>query len=285
MYIEAYTLADAYTQIRELLLDAPIVETRGFRTKEISPLMVSIENPRARLAYHPNRHYNLAFNIAEVVTYITGINSVEALEFFNPRIKDYSDNGLWFYGAYGPRIQPYIDDVVSKLRSDDGSRQAVISIYNSKDMQVKTKDVPCTLAIQFMVRDKKLNGYVFMRSNDLFWGFQYDMFSFTVLHELISNLLNIPMGHYDHVANSMHVYDYHFEMLQEIETMKSIEMPELGLGLSDYAELGHLLFDIKDVAGVREPKNDFEKVLLKFAVNKLGLNRQIEVPGWAKGFI
>lgn len=285
MYIKAYTLAGAYVQIRDLLLDAPEVKTRGFRTKEISPLMVSIENPRARLAYHPDRHYNLAFNVAEVITYIVGINSVYALEFFNPKIKDYSDNGLWFHGAYGPRIEPYINDVVSKLRSDDGSRQAVISIYNSKDIQVKTKDVPCTLAIQFMIRDGKLNSYAYMRSNDLFWGFQYDVFSFTVIQEFISDAIGIPMGRYYHTVSSMHVYDYHFDMLEKISAMKSIEMPRLQLGYTDYALLGNLLFNIKDIAGVKKPKNDFEKVLLRFATKKLGLDRQVEVPDWARVFI
>lgn len=285
MHIEAYTLADAYMQIRGLLQNAPLVETRGFKTKEVSPLMVTIENPRARLAYHPERHYNLAFNIAELATYITGVNNVGVLELFNPRIRKFSDDGETFYGAYGPRIEPFLEVVVNKLKSDKGTRQAAINIYRSDDITVTTNDVPCTLALQFLIRNGKLDMITYMRSNDIFWGFQYDVFNFTMIQEFVAHEVGIPIGQYYHITGSMHVYDYHFCMLEEVDVVQSIEMPELKLDFADYLITMDLMFRLKYIADVATPKNDLDRVILAYAVKKFGLDRKVEVPDWAKVFI
>lgn len=242
MLIDKTTFADVYAEARGLLLNAPIVSPRGKQTKELVPCVICLRDPRARLAYHSKRQFNLPFAIAEAVCMITGKNDVRLLSYFNPAVAQFSDNEVTFYGAYGPRIKEYLPLVVDKLRGDSDSRQAVINIYHSRDgLQSVTKDVPCTIALHFIIRDNKLDLIVYMRSNDLFWGLQYDVFCFTLIQEMIANELKVGLGRYFHVDTSLHVYDHHFSMLEEIESMESVPMPPNDLVASHFEALGELI--------------------------------------------
>ncbi len=294
MYFECYSLSDAFMQLRRQLFNSSVVETRGFITREIMPAQIKIHNPRARLFYHPARKYNLAFNIAEVLSYVGGINSVKYLGFFNKNIAKYSDDGETFYGAYGPRISKYLQNIVAKLKQDNGSRQTIITIYNSNDMLVDTKDVPCTIALQFAIRNNKLNLHVMMRSNDLIWGFQYDMFSFSVIQEIIANELGIDVGDYYHTTTSLHVYDYHWKLLEQIDKFDAIVMPKLYSNISNFIELANVSKHITE-SDEYDPYANYDyidgellDVLEAYKCKKLGVPRDLYiniVPDWAKKFV
>jgi len=60
-----------------------------------------------------------------------------------------------------------------------------------------------------------------MRSSDLILGITYDIPAFTLMQELMLLELNargldLKLGRYMHVSNSLHVYERHFEMLDKI---------------------------------------------------------------------
>jgi thymidylate synthase len=55
-----------------------------------------------------------------------------------------------------------------------------------------------------------------MRSNDLIWGVPYDVFVFTFLQELAAMELQVGLGTYHHFAGSLHIYDRHFNLVDEI---------------------------------------------------------------------
>jgi hypothetical protein len=85
-----------------------------------------------------------------------------------------------------------------------------------------SKDVPCTISIQLLIRDRKLHMIVNMRSNDVVWGLPYDVFSFTCLQEAFLYMLQergVPvddLGSYHHHAGSLHIYDTHFELAKDV---------------------------------------------------------------------
>lgn len=88
----------------------------------------------------------------------------------------------------------------------------------------------CTCYIQYFIRENKMNCIVNMRSNDIIWGTAYDVFSFTMLQELLANMLHIEMGWYIHFAGSMHIYDRHLKMAEKIlvnQDYQSFAMPEM----------------------------------------------------------
>ena len=48
-----------------------------------------------------------------------------------------------------------------------------------------------------------------MRSNDVYLGLPHDVFSFTMIQEIVARLLGVEMGDYTHFAGSLHLYDEH----------------------------------------------------------------------------
>ena len=100
-----------------------------------------------------------------------------------------------------------LDKVVAMLKSNPETRQAVISIYDGKEISTYRKDTPCTHAVQFTVLDNKLHMAVLMRSNDLWFGFCNDQYCFASLQELVAERLSIELGTYYHFAHNLHLYN------------------------------------------------------------------------------
>lgn len=78
------------------------------------------------------------------------------------------------------------------------------------------------MSLQLLIRNRRLHMFVVMRSNDVIWGFPYDVFSFTCLQEAFLYTLQeagVPvddLGDYHHTAGSLHIYDTHYQMAGEV---------------------------------------------------------------------
>ena len=210
--------AEIFEEIRKAMLtEAKTVPSRIGKTKELLNPTIVLSNPRKRLFYNEHRTFNLAYALVEAFFLFNSQNYVSNFSFYNKRMSDYSDDGIHINSAYGYHIADSLEELVNKLKEDSHTRQAVLNIYSTKyGVKMKTKDVPCTIALNFLIRDGKLNLTTYMRSNDLFWGLQYDLFMFTCLQEVIANELGLEMGYYIHCPTSLHVYDYHWELLEKI---------------------------------------------------------------------
>lgn len=196
--------------VKEVEQYGDLTNPRGMETIELSPACVCIHNPQDRVYFDHARRINIAFAWADWLAMISGTNSTEFLGFYNSKVKQFSDNGKRFYGAYGPRIAGHIPILTRILEKDLFTRQAVLSIYKNEDLYYNGKDTPCTSTIQFLVRDGKLHAVVNMRSNDVVWGFPYDVFMFSLLQENLANHLELEYGSYTHVAGSLHIYRQHW---------------------------------------------------------------------------
>ena len=220
------------------------VTPRGQLTKEVLQ-QTSIVNMRRPVITLPERKLSTKFLGGEAYWILSGDNRVETIAPYNKNIVNYSDDGVTFFGAYGPRILSQLDYVINKLKSDVDTRQAVLTIW--RENPPETKDVPCTVAVHFMIRDHKLNCHVYMRSNDLWLGFPYDVFNFSMLSHLVCCKLNafvvenggviIEPGMLYHTASSRHIYEQHFEQVEQLikrynladmsmEELKSLETAE-----------------------------------------------------------
>lgn len=199
------------------------VTPRGQLTKEVLQ-QTSIVNMRRPVVTLPERKLSTKFLGGEAYWILSGDNRVETIAQYNKNIVNYSDDGVTFFGAYGPRILSQLDYVIDKLKSDADTRQAVLTIW--RENPPETKDVPCTVAVHFMIRDHKLNCHVYMRSNDLWLGFPYDVFNFSMLSHLVCCKLNafvvenggviIEPGMLYHTASSRHIYEQHFEQVEQL---------------------------------------------------------------------
>jgi Thymidylate synthase len=192
-------------------MQAP-VNPRHLPTLEISPACFTLANPNKCVMV--SKKINLQFLAMEPLWIIAGMDDISPLVRVMPKIADYLD-GPRTFGAYGPRFDNQIRWVVSQIEDDRFTRRAVISYWRPEIASVsslKTKDVPCTLTHQFLVRDGKLNMVVNMRSNDVWRGLPYDIFTFVTIQNLVLGVINarcnlaLKLGSYTHVAGSLHLY-------------------------------------------------------------------------------
>lgn len=127
-----------------------------------------------------------------------------------------SDDGETSYSAYGDIVFNrhgfnQVEKIIQLLCDDPESRRAVINFNVPNENVIKTKDEICTIALQFLIRDGKLNCTGIMRSNDVWYGLPYDVIFFTELTKYIAKRLNIPYGTYTHNVVSLHVYERNYD--------------------------------------------------------------------------
>lgn len=149
----------------------------------------------------PRRKVSLSFAVKEAEWILSGRNDI-----FHPNLKRYSDDGVVLTGAYGPKVVQQIDYVINTLRKDPWSRQAVMTIWERNPSP--SKDIPCTVGLQFILRDSRLFTTVFMRSSDAWLGFPYDLFSFSMISlAILQGIGCTKLGSIAFMLGSSHIYE------------------------------------------------------------------------------
>jgi len=188
--------------------------SRDGDTKETLGYVVQLNNPRANFLFNPRRKLKPHYAAGEFLWYYTGREDLDMIASYAPSYKRFSDDGETLNGAYGPRIRNSMTLALLMLRITPDTRQSVIDIHNEEDTLTASgklsKDIPCTLSLQFLIRDGKLNLIVTMRSNDAWTGLPYDVFCFTSFQILMAESLGVEVGWYQHQAGSMHLYERHW---------------------------------------------------------------------------
>jgi thymidylate synthase len=169
--------------------------------------------------------------LAELKWYESGDLSVREIEKYSKmwgQLKDgdgmvNSNYGFMVWKQFCPTTKSQFDWVIDSLIKDRDSRQAVINFNQVAHKYEGNRDFPCTLNAQFLVRDNKLVEIVNMRSNDLVYGTCYDVPFFMLLQLQVYDVLrkhegfeDLKLGVYVHNVGSLHVYERHFEMLDNL---------------------------------------------------------------------
>lgn len=185
------TADTAWTDVFEdVLTNGREVAPRGRRTLELSSRTVRVDMRWPVITARPG--LNRRFMAAEALWMLQGRDDVEMLAEHVPRMRDYSDDGRTLAGAYGPPIAAQLNYVVTALRDDRATRQAVLTTWRPNPMP--SRDIPCTVAMAFQIRDNRLDAHVFMRSSDVWLGLPYDIFSFTMIAEWVRIHYNLIHG-------------------------------------------------------------------------------------------
>lgn len=238
--------------LKDIFCNGTTVAPRNKITLEIPQrtMEVNMRQPVLRVS---ERCLNYKFMAAEAFWILSGDDRVESIAPYNSRIKDFSDDGERFFGAYGPKIKDQLQYVVEKLLDDRDSRQAGLTIWRENPPQ--TKDVPCTVAIFFSIRGAKLNEHVFMRSSDVWLGVPYDVFNFSMLGHLVCGLLNEQMssgvrilpGKLYLTAASSHLYETNWEDARRCFDVQVLSQPETDMSLwNDPGYLMNTLAALRD---------------------------------------
>ena len=198
------------TIIEDLLESGHTIKPRGLSCLELCAYQsrISMVNP---VLYIPSRKIGYKFMAAEAAWILSGDNRTSTITPYSREIGRFSDDGITYHGAYGPKIRDQLHYVANCLIKDPDSRQAVINIW--RENPPATKDVPCTLSLQWVIRDNTLHCFDTMRSSDVWLGWPYDVFNMSMLSRyLLLYIREITKIEYDLgtltlTAGSQHLYE------------------------------------------------------------------------------
>lgn len=195
-----------YELCNELVEHGREVNVRNMSTKELIGKSFVLQNPRKRLLQNKERRLSPYYALGEWLWYMSGSNSLEFISYYAPSMWKYSDDKKTLNGAYGKRIKHQLEEIILMLKKKPNTRQAIITIFDVRDLNYESLDIPCTLNLHFLIRDNKLHLIVNMRSNDIYLGLPYDIFAFTMIQEYVASMLNVELGSYYHHVSSLHYY-------------------------------------------------------------------------------
>jgi hypothetical protein len=228
--ITARGVNDAWDQAKQLLNKRHVV--RPSRVGEVweygAPVVTEYLRPTERVLFNPLRNANPFFHIFEGLWMLAGREDVAWISQFNARMKEFSDDGVIFHGAYGYRWRyafdldggaedDYADQlvkIVRMLKKSPDERRAVLAMWNPIwDLErPDVKDVPCNTQAYFKVREGALTMTVCCRSNDIVWGaYGANAVHTSMLQEYMAAMIGIPVGAYYQISDSWHAYTERWE--------------------------------------------------------------------------
>lgn len=237
--------------LREACMDVMTLGTvsspRGKLIRELIGQRIAFDM-RYPLVTNPAREIGYKFYAAEAYWILTGRND---LAFFRdlkmPFIWEFSDDGFFYSGAYGPQIVDQLTYVCDMLSSDPDTRQAVIEVWRPNPRP--SRDIPCTLSFQFLARGNKLHCVQSMRSSDVWLGYPYDAFNAAMLTMYIILLLRarkknprkgLDVGTHTLVVGSQHLYETNWTNAHKVIADKTANWYE-PLSVGDFGNVEEFL--------------------------------------------
>ncbi len=222
------TANDAWSEAAAVFLAEGETQEQASRsgsTREILHAAFAIRDPLERWVLARRPAINPAFAIAETVWILAGREDSALPNHWNPGLPKYTGAGERYHGAYGHRLRrrfgfDQLERAYLALKNNPVSRQVVLQIWDPRtdlpdeEGQPAARDVPCNVLSMLKVRDGTLEWTQVMRSNDLFRGVPYNFVQFTVLQEVMAGWLDLELGSYDHLSDSLHVYEDDFGALK-----------------------------------------------------------------------
>ena len=226
-------LDNLWTLLIQDLMQLTDTPSRLGPTKEIMGYQGRLENIWKNILYNPIRKFSMSYACAEMLWYLSGTDDVELIKQYAPSYVNYTEDGVHAWGAYGKRwatVPHQIDLIYDILSQDPDSRQAIMAIYQAEDLIAVhdggKKDIPCTLTLQFLLREDKLNLITNMRSNDAWLGLPYDIFCFSTLQRILADMLQVGYGIYIHQSGSEHLYQKNYTKQIDFVNVPSEECPK-----------------------------------------------------------
>lgn len=217
MYIEANTADELFTEVINNL--QPVIDDN--MVAEIVNANLCLTDPTRNTMCECIRKMPIRYAIGELLWYNSRNTTAESIAPFSKFWGKIAEPDGTVNSNYGHCIHDKFDfdqwEMVKELlRQQPTSRQAVIHIKEPRNLITNpTKDLNCTIALQFILRNGKLDMITTMRSNDIWLGLPYDVFNFTCMQIQMAMELNVEIGKYYHNAGSLHLYKNDIKHLSE----------------------------------------------------------------------
>jgi thymidylate synthase len=228
------TFADAYTSsIRALLHSGSLVEpiqdvmSPGSRfgaaprsTLELMPYTLTFNDARSCLFLDTVKRIRLPYCYGLLLWTLNGSCDVKSLTYYHGGAPQFADSPERMSGAFGNRMLVAKGDqlsrVIARLRSDRTSRRTVCLIALPDDNLRSSREYPCAISVQYMIRNEFLCSLSCMRSQSALMVLPYDVFLFCGLQLFVAATLGIPPGAYFHTCASFHVYEDELDLARKL---------------------------------------------------------------------
>ena len=213
--LTARNVNDAYQAGCQILQKVGILTTSryGDVLRSPQPITTRYEKPNERVLFHAKRDANPFLHLFDALWILQGRQDVAWLSRFAARMREFSDDGTTYWGAYGHRLRTWfgydqLKRAVELLRKDPKDRRVVLSIWDGRhDLGKASKDIPCNDLVKLDATHGALNAYVFNRSNDIIWGaYGANAVQFSILLEYLAAMSGMPMGVYEQISTDFHAY-------------------------------------------------------------------------------
>lgn len=195
---------------------------RGQDVRELLNVTVVVSDPAQAVPWDVGRKLNPDILAAETAHLIGGLSDLEQMKSVAHIFGNFSNEGK-LLGAYGPRTVAQIPLVLQRICSDPDTRQGVATIWSSLELiNANNRDMPCTVALTWTLRQGRLHMQTFMRSNDVWLGVAYDYGMFSRLQIALAYCLGVGVGEYVHTAVNLHLYE------RDVDKTFGLTRPESG---------------------------------------------------------
>jgi thymidylate synthase len=231
LHLQAQDFSELYSAGLKTLLHSPEFETapRGMRIREHTNVALVLENPLSCLYTNARRGSQKKYIAAELLWYFMGRDDASFISKYAKFWTKIQNEDGTVNSAYGNLIftkknrygHSQYDWALQSLVKDKNTRQAVLHFNLPEHQYMTNKDFVCTMYAIFHIRQDRLNFTVSMRSNDVILGLPTDIAFFATLQcQMLSHLRskwpNLQLGTYTHIANSLHLYEHHFGLVEEM---------------------------------------------------------------------
>ena len=211
-------LSASYANVlAEVIKGGNLVPSRVGDTKEYTGYRLVIMEPEWCVVERPG--FSRGFMEVEIAQLLAGHYDRAGLARFAPRAAELITTKT----AYGPRTARQVEVAAQELKETPLSRRAVIAIIRHNDLDIlktgpqrerdlRAGEMPCTMTMQLLLRDDRLQSIVTMRSWDLVWGLAYDVPSFVSVQMAVARVIGAKLGPITVNAGSGHVYEKHWEV-------------------------------------------------------------------------
>ena len=219
MYIEAGTADELFKKVINAL--TPVDDEN--MTAELINANLCLTDPTMNTMCECIRKMPIRYAIGELLWYNSRNTTAESIKPFSKFWAKIAEPDGNVNSNYGHCIHDKFgfdqwEMVKELLKNNPTSRQAILHIKEARNIiENPTKDLNCTMTLQFLLRNGRLDLITTMRSNDIWLGLPYDVFNFTCMQIQMAMELNVDVGNYYHNVGSLHLYKKDAEKLAKGE--------------------------------------------------------------------
>ena len=181
------------------------------KTRDLMGIQLELTNPNRSLLFQKK---NWEWCFQELFDRMSGVFGNPG-EYANPGLayqyrpawkRKLSKEGGTFCYSYGEAFAEQLPEIIRQLKRQKTSREAIMNVWAPIYLwgHDEFPRRPCTLTLHFLIRDKKLNLFVNMRTNDIINLLPYDIFHHTFIQKYVAHELGLGLGSYFHFASHMY---------------------------------------------------------------------------------